>query len=90
MLPLKLRPYFAQGAIEPEQATVADGFARVLARLNLDYDLCPDVRAAAEDVLRALSAREKKWAPRQTEKSARRLRWKRGLTRIKSGGGTRI
>jgi hypothetical protein len=73
MLRFKLRPYPANGAIELEGLTVADRFARVLAHLNLEYDLTPDVWAAAEDVLQALKAGERKWAPKQVEKSAWRF-----------------
>jgi hypothetical protein len=70
MLRFKLHPYVANGAIQIGRPTVADRFAQVLARLKLEYDLPPDVWAAAEEVLQALKAREKKWASRRTEKPA--------------------
>jgi hypothetical protein len=73
MLRFKLRPDTGNGAVEPERPTIADRFAQVMARLQLEYDLSPDVWAAAEDVLQALKARERKWPPRQTEKSAWRF-----------------
>jgi hypothetical protein len=51
-------PYLPNGGIEPEKSTMADGFVQVLERLELEYDLPPDIRAVAEDVLQALRARE--------------------------------
>jgi hypothetical protein len=41
---------------------MADGFVQVLERLELEYDLPPDIWAVAEDVLQALKARETNWA----------------------------
>jgi hypothetical protein len=62
MVCLTLRPYLPNGGIEPEKSTMADGFAQVLERLELEYDLPPDIWAVAEDVLQALKARETNWA----------------------------
>jgi hypothetical protein len=73
MLRFKLRPYTANGAMERGGPTVSDRFARVLAHLNFEYDLPPDVWAAAEDVLQALKAGERQWAPKQPERSAWRF-----------------
>jgi hypothetical protein len=42
---------------------------RVLAHLELEYDLPPDIWAVAEDVLQALKARETNWAPRERPRS---------------------
>lgn len=64
MLFLKSRSHPVNGAAEPDKLTVADRFAQVLARLSLEYELPPDVWAAAEDILQAFRARETKWAPR--------------------------
>lgn len=58
MLRFKLRLYTEKTTVKPEKPTVAERFAQVLARLKLEYDLTPDVWAAAEDVLQALRARE--------------------------------
>jgi len=43
-----------------ESAAMAEQFAEVLNRLNLDYDLAPDILAEAEIVLQAMRAAEKK------------------------------
>jgi hypothetical protein len=67
MVCLTLRPYLPNVGIEPEKSTMADGFVQVLERLELEYDLPPDIWAVAEDVLQALKARETNW----TEKLAR-------------------
>jgi hypothetical protein len=64
MLRFTLRPYLGSAA-EPDRSSVADRFAQVIAHLSLEYDLPPDVWAAAEEVLQALKARETGWAPRQ-------------------------
>jgi hypothetical protein len=61
----KLRPYVGNVAVEVGTSSIADRFVQVMAHISLEYDLPPDVWAAAEDVLRALKARGKKW-PRQT------------------------
>jgi hypothetical protein len=58
MVCLTLRPYLPDGGIESEKSTMADGFVQVLERLELEYDLPPDIWAVAEDVLQALKARE--------------------------------
>jgi hypothetical protein len=63
MVCLTLRPYLSNGEIKLEKSTMADGFVQVLERLELEYDLPPDIWAVAEDVLRALKARETNWAP---------------------------
>jgi hypothetical protein len=63
MLGLKLRPCFANGA-EWEKPTVADRFAQALAHLSVEYDLPADVWEAAENILEAFRAGERKWAPR--------------------------
>jgi hypothetical protein len=57
MVGLTLHPYLLDEGIEPEKSTIADGFVEVLARLELEYDLPPDVWSVAEDVLQALKAR---------------------------------
>ncbi len=67
MTRLKLRLCVPNGGTEPEKSTMADGFVQVLERLELEYDLTPDIWAAAEDVLQALKTRETNWAPRATE-----------------------
>ena len=69
MVCLTLRPYLPNGGIEPEKSTMADGFAQVLERLELEYDLPPDIWAVAEDVLQALKASETNWAPRERPRS---------------------
>jgi hypothetical protein len=61
MVDLTLRPYLFDEGIEPEKSTIADEFVEVLARLELDYDLPPDVWSVAEDVLQALKARNTNW-----------------------------
>jgi hypothetical protein len=61
---LTLHPYLLGERIEPEKSTVADEFFEVLARLELEYDLPPDVRSAADDVLQALKVRKTHWAPK--------------------------
>jgi hypothetical protein len=58
MMCLTSRPYLPNRGIESEKSTMADGFVQVLERLELEYDLPPDIRAVAEDVLQALRARE--------------------------------
>jgi hypothetical protein len=45
--------------IDLEEPLAAEQFEEVLARLNLDYDLPPDVLAEAEVVLQAMRATEK-------------------------------
>jgi hypothetical protein len=67
MVCLTLRRYVPNGGIELDKLTVAEGFMQVLAHLDLEYDLPPDIWAVAEDVLQALKARETNW----TEKLAR-------------------
>ena len=57
MVGLTLHPYLLDEGIEPEKSTIADGFVEVLARLELEYDLPPDVWSVAEHVLQALKAR---------------------------------
>ena len=57
MVGLTLHQYLLDEGIEPEKSTIADGFVEVLARLELEYDLPPDVWSVAEDVLQALKAR---------------------------------
>ena len=69
MVCLTLRPYPPNGGIVPEKSTMADGFVQVLERLELEYDLPPDIWAVAEDVLRALKARETNWAPSDRPRS---------------------
>lgn len=75
MVCLTLRPHLPDRGIESEKSTLAGGFVQVLERLELEYDLPPDIWAVAEDVLKALKARETNWAPserprRQPEASA--------------------
>lgn len=75
MVCLTLRPQLPNAGIELEKSTLADGFVQVLERLELEYDLPPDIWAVAEDVLQALKAGETNWAPserprRQPEASA--------------------
>jgi hypothetical protein len=54
-----------------KSAAVAEQFAEVMARLNLDYDLPPDILAEAEIVLQAMRAAEKK--RRLTAQEVRRV-----------------
>jgi hypothetical protein len=61
MVGLMLYSYLLDERVEPEESTIADGFVEVLARLELEYDLPPDVRSVAEDVLQALKARNANW-----------------------------
>jgi hypothetical protein len=65
MVGLTLHPYLLDEGVEPEESTIADGFVEVLARLELEYDLPPDVWSVAEDVLRALKTRNTDWTPRE-------------------------
>jgi hypothetical protein len=65
MVSLTLYPYLLDEEIESEKSTIADGFVEVLARLELEYDLPPDVRSAADDILQALKARNTDWAPKE-------------------------
>ena len=69
MVCLTLRPYVPNEGIELDKLTVAEGFVRVLAHLELEYDLPPDIWAVAEDILRALKARETNWAPSERPRS---------------------
>ena len=57
MVGLTLHSSLLDEGIEPEESTIAEGFGEVLARLELEYDLPPDVWSVAEDVLQALKAR---------------------------------
>jgi hypothetical protein len=65
MVGLTLHPYLLDEGVEPEESTIADGLVEVLARLELEYDLPPDVWSVAEDVLRALKTRNTDWTPRE-------------------------
>ena len=58
-------PYLLDEGVEPEESTIADGFVEVLARLELEYDLPPDVWSIAEDVLQALKTRNTNWTPKE-------------------------
>jgi hypothetical protein len=69
MLPFKLRPYVGKVSTESEKTSIADLFREVMVGLHLEYDLPPDVWAAAEDVLQALKAREKHWSALEAETS---------------------
>jgi hypothetical protein len=69
MVDLILHPYLLDDGVEPEKSTIADGFVEVLARLELEYDLPPDVWSVAEDVLQALQARNTNWTPRERSRS---------------------
>jgi hypothetical protein len=69
MVCLTLRPYVPNEGIELDKLTVAEGFVRVLAHLELEYDLPPDIWAVAEDVLQTRKARETNWAPRERPRS---------------------
>jgi len=72
MVCLRLPPYVPNGEIELDKLTVAEGFMQVLAHLDLEYDLPPDIWAVAEDVLQALKAKGNELgAERATEKLAR-------------------
>jgi hypothetical protein len=64
MAGVTLNSYFLDEGFEPEESTIADGFVEVLARLELEYDLPPDVRSVAEDLLQALKARNTNWTSR--------------------------
>jgi hypothetical protein len=65
MVGLTLHQYLLDEGVDPEESTIADGFVEVLARLELEYDLPPDVWSVAEDVLRALKTRNRDWTPRE-------------------------
>ena len=65
MVGLTLHPYLLDEGVELEESTIADGFVEVLARLELEYDLPPDVWSVAEDVLRALKTSNTDWTPRE-------------------------
>ena len=69
MVCLTLRPYVPNEGIELDKLTVAEGFVRVLAHLELEYDLPLDIWAVAEDVLQALKTRETNWAQRERPRS---------------------
>jgi hypothetical protein len=69
MVDLMLLPSLLEESIEPEESTIADGFVEVLARLELEYDLPPDVWSAAEDVLQALKTRNTNWTPRERSRN---------------------
>ena len=58
MLHLKLPRNTGREIVERKKLTVAERFALVLGHLKLEYDLSPDVCAAAEEVLQVLRARE--------------------------------
>jgi hypothetical protein len=64
MVSLTLHSNLLDEGVEPEEATIADGFVEVLARLELEYDLPPDVWSVAEDVLEALKTRNTNGTPR--------------------------
>lgn len=53
------RHNIADSVIELNRLTVSDRFACVLALLNLEYDLPPDVLAEAENVLQGLRSMER-------------------------------
>jgi hypothetical protein len=59
MLRFRLLPYIGKVAVDLENPSIADRFAEVMVRAHCEYELPPDVLAAAEDVLRALTARGK-------------------------------
>ena len=59
MLHLNSPRNIADFDIDLEEPLAAEQFEEVLARLNLDYDLPPDVLAEAEVVLQAMRATEK-------------------------------
>jgi hypothetical protein len=69
MAGLTLNSYFLDEGFEPEESTIADGFVEVLARLELEYDLPPDVWSVAEDVLQALKARNANWTPSERSRN---------------------
>lgn len=60
MLRFKMRPYIANGDVEPATPSIADQFAEIMVHICLEYDLEPDVLGAAQDVLQALKANGKK------------------------------
>ena len=64
MVSLTLQPYLLDEGVEPEESTIVDGFVEVLARIELEYDLPPDVWSVAEDVLEALKTRKTNGTPR--------------------------
>jgi hypothetical protein len=69
MVGLTLHPSLLDEGIELEESTIADGFVEVLARLELEYDLPPDVWSVAEDVLQALKAKDRNWTPRERSRN---------------------
>jgi hypothetical protein len=70
MLRFKTSPYIANGDIDPGTVSIAEQFAEIMVRISLDYDLEPDVWAAAQEVFQALKARKKRW-PQQMEAPSR-------------------
>jgi hypothetical protein len=69
MVALTLYRSLLDEGIEPEESTIADGFVEVLARLELEYDLPPDVWSVAENVLQALKAKEHELTPRERSRN---------------------
>jgi hypothetical protein len=67
MMGLKLRPHGRQLALESTKPSIADRFADVITRVQLEHALEPDVLEAAEDVLRVFRAKEKKRADADPE-----------------------
>ena len=56
----KLPPYVGNVAVEVGTSSIADRFLQVVAHISLEYNLPPDIWAAAEDVLGALRARKER------------------------------
>jgi hypothetical protein len=54
------RPCVGNVADELENYNIADRFAAVMFHLSLEYELAPNVFAAAEDVLRVLTLKAEK------------------------------
>jgi hypothetical protein len=55
----EMRPYIDDVGLESGISGIADRFADVLLRLQLEYDLPSDIWAAAQDLLHLLRGRER-------------------------------
>jgi hypothetical protein len=69
MLRSDLSSYIETTDDEPSERTIADRFVQVMVCLNLEYDLTLDVLDAAEEILQALRAMERRWETGQAEQT---------------------
>jgi hypothetical protein len=53
-----LRPCIGEISVESDQFDIADRFSEVMLDISREYDLSPDVLAAAQEVIRALRGKE--------------------------------